>query len=152
MEAAIVNSFVDAMVMILQTYAVEDIRAYKPFLKRGDETKGDISGLVQITGEGNGSVAVVFYETCILGVVSNMFGEEMTELNDEIKDAVGEMVNMVAGQVNTKFTEMKKTLKAKLDTVQSGPCHAISHLPGRPVIVMPYSSSAGNFLLEMCFE
>ncbi len=112
MEAAVVNSFVDAIVTILETYSVSDIKAYKPFVKKSTNTHGDISGVIKLTGDFDGSVAVAFSSDCILGVVSNMFGEEMTEVNDEIKDAVGEMVNMMAGQVNTKMTELEKSLIA----------------------------------------
>lgn len=152
MEAAIVNSFVDAIVTILETYAVGDIKAYKPFIKTSVNTLGEISGVIKLSGEFDGSVAVIFSSDCILGVVSNMFGEEMTEVNDEIKDAVGEMVNMMAGQVNTKMTELEKSLKAELNTVNMGENHAIEHLPGQPVITLPYMSNAGSFLLEVCFN
>ena len=152
MDAAVVNSFVEALVNILETYAVGDIKALKPYLKKGAVATGDISGTLSMAGECNGSVAVSFSAQCILGIVSNMFGEEMTEVNDEIKDAVGEMVNMMAGQVNTKMGELSKTLKAKFDTVYMGKGHAIDHLAGKPVIMMPYKSNVGRFLLEVCFD
>ena len=150
MDAAIINSFVDALVTILETYSVGEIKACKPFAKKTTGSFGDISGILKLSGEFDGSVAVTFLADCILGVVSNMFGEEMTEVNDEIKDAVGEMVNMMAGQVNTKMTEMGKTLKAELNTVTMGKDHTIEHISGHPVIIMPYKSNAGNFVLEVC--
>ena len=152
MDAAIVNSFVDALVTILETYSVGDIKACKPFLKKSPNAFGDISGMIKLSGEFEGSVAVTFLADCILGVVSNMFGEEMTEVNDEIKDAVGEMVNMMAGQVNTKMTELGKSLKAELNTVNMGKNHTVDHISGCPVITMPYKSNAGNFVLEVCFD
>lgn len=152
MDAEIVNTFVDALVMILETYAVGDIKAYKPFRKKGVNTIGDISGVINLSGEFDGSVAVVFSAECILGIVSNMFGEEMTEVDDEIKDAVGEMINMMAGQVNTKMTEMAKSLKAKLDIVNVGENHVLEHISDKPVISMPYGSNVGKFILEVCFD
>ncbi|MBU0991191.1 MAG: chemotaxis protein CheX [Proteobacteria bacterium] len=152
MDAAIVNSCVESIVTILETYSVGDIKAIKPYLKKGAAIRGDIAGIMKLGGEFNGSVAVTFTAECILGIVSNMFGEEMTEMNDEIKDAVGEMVNMMAGQVNTKMTEMQKKLKASFDTVYLGKDHPVSHIEGRPVIAMPYKSTAGRFGLEVCFE
>jgi chemotaxis protein CheX len=53
-----------------------------------------------------GSAAISFSEKSILGIVSAMFGENMTEIDEEITDAVGEISNMVASHVTTKLAEM----------------------------------------------
>lgn len=152
MDAAVVNSFVESIVTILETYRVGEIKALKPYLKKEKGTPGDIAGMMKLEGDVKGSVAVAFTDVCILGIVSNMFGEQMTEMNDEIKDAVGEMVNMMAGQVNTKMTQIGKQIKAAFNTVYMGRNYPVSHIEGRPVIAMPYKSNTGRFILEVCFE
>jgi chemotaxis protein CheX len=81
-----------------------------------------------------------------------MFGEEMTEMNDEIKDAVGEISNMIAGQVTTKLAELGKTMNIKLLNVEMGEGHHVAHLEKKPVVVMPFSMEKGDFVIEVCFE
>ena len=39
-----------------------------------------------VTQQDSGTISVSFTEKSILAIVSNMFGEEMKELNEEIKD------------------------------------------------------------------
>jgi chemotaxis protein CheX len=46
---------------------------------------------------------VSFTEASILPIVSNMFGEEIKEMNEEIKDAVGEITNMISGQASKRL-------------------------------------------------
>ena len=76
--------------------------------------------------------------------------EEMTQIDDEIKDAVGEIVNTVCGQVKTKMAEKGKTCNVKLKDVLMNEALIIEHLKDKPVIVVPFSSSKGNFEVEIC--
>ena len=46
-----------------------------------------------------------------------MFGKDMTQINEEINDAVGEISNMVAGHVTTKIAETGKKVKVKFKEV-----------------------------------
>ncbi len=152
MDADFVNPFIEATLHILETTATMQAKAQKPYLKRDDVAKGDISCLLDLSGDFKGTISVSFMENCILQIVSKMFMEEMTELNDDIKDAVGEIGNMICGQVTTKLTELGKSLNAKLNIVSVGKDHTITHLPDRPVIAMPYGTENGEFTIEVCFE
>ena len=62
------------------------------------------------------------------------------------------MVNMMAGQVNTKMTTMGKQIKAAFTRVQMGSNLPVAHIEGCPVLVLPYKSNAGKFSLEVCFD
>ncbi len=98
MDAKIVNPFINATLNVLGTMAFVKAESGKPYLKNDDIAQGDVSGVVGFTGESNGTVSVTFDERCILKIVSNMFGEEMTQINNEITDAVGELTNMISGR------------------------------------------------------
>lgn len=153
MDADCVNPFVEAAVHILETTAsMTSIKAKKPYLKKGSKATGAITGVISLSGDFNGTIGISFSENLILSVVSTMFGEEMTEVNDEIKDAVGEIANMVSGQVTTKLSESGKALKAQMSSVLMGNGHEIQHIAGKPVIVLPYKAEKGEFVIEVCFE
>ncbi len=152
MNADFVNVFIEIALNILETTASTTVKARKPYLKRDQAARGDISCIVGLTGDLKGTVSVSFTSDCILGIVSNMFGEEMTEMNDEIKDAVGEFANMVAGGVSTKLAEMEKSLQLETNDIIMAETHDISHPVDHPVIAMPYRTEKGEFTVEVCFE
>ncbi|MFZ5571182.1 MAG: chemotaxis protein CheX [Thermodesulfobacteriota bacterium] len=152
MDADCVNKFIEATLHILETTAGTTAKAKKPYLKQDQTAPGAISGLIDVSGDFKGSIAVSFSESLILHIVSAMFGEEMKHLNDEIKDAVGEIANMISGQATIKLAESGKKLKAKMSSVQMGPSHPITHLTGRPVVALPYGTTHGNFTIEACSE
>lgn len=151
MEASVVNCFVEGAFHILDTTASVKVKPEPPYIERESLPKGAITGLLTIDGEISGTAAVTFTESSILAIVSAMFGEKMTEINEEITDAVGEIGNMISGQVNTKMTEMGKGVKVKLAEVKEGEGHIAGHTPGKKIVVLPFRSTKGNFWVEVSY-
>ena len=152
MDVKFINPFINATLNVLETIASTKAKAGKPYLKNDHVAQGDISGVIGLTGEVCGTISTSFTENSILAIVSRMFGEEMKELNDEIKDAVGEIANMISGQARQKLEELGRSLKAAIPTVVIGKNHTITHLTKHPVIAIPFSTDNGNFTIEVCFE
>jgi chemotaxis protein CheX len=106
--------------------------------------------MLNMDGDLTGSIAVSFHKKSILGVVSAMFVKEMTEMNEEIDDAVGEISNMIAGQVTTKMAEMGKKIKIKLTTVVSGKDHVVEHIDdSENVLAISFKTTKGRFFIEV---
>jgi chemotaxis protein CheX len=154
MKVEFINPFLQAAVTVLKTMAFTEAQVGKPFLKgKTPLSQGDITSIVGLTGVMNGSLAVSFSETAILQVVSNMFGEAFKEVNEEVRDAVGELSNMISGDARRVLAEQGYQFQAAIPTVIDGKNHKICHpLPG-PVLVIPFTiGEDGGFFLEVCFE
>ncbi len=150
MDVSLINPFIEGMLYVLDTTASVKARPDTPFIKKETRAAGDISGVLKMEGDVAGSVVVTFPEKSILRVVSEMFGEEMTELNEEINDAVGEISNMIAGHVTTKMTEMAKEVKIRLTEVLTGKGHAVQHIAhGKHVLALPFKTTKGKVTLEV---
>ncbi len=152
MDVKLINPFINATINVLETMAFMTVTAGKPYLKRDNVAVGDVSGVLGLTGVANGTIAVTFEEKCILAVVSNMFGETMTELNNDIADAVGELTNMISGQARRELEGMGKIFKAAIPSVITGRNHSIIHYTDGPKIAIPFSTGSGDFTIEVCFE
>ncbi len=152
MDVKLINPFINATINVIGTMAFISVAAGKPYLKKDNVATGDVTGVIGLTGVVNGTVAVTFEESCILNIVSNMFGEEMKELNSEITDAAGELTNMISGQARRELEEVGKTFKAAIPSVITGKNHSITHYTDGPKIAIPFSTGSGNFAIEVCFE
>ncbi len=153
MDAELVNPFIEGVLHILDTTAFVKVKPEAPFLKKDRKALGDISGLLEISGDLSGSAAISFSEKSILGIVSAMFGEDMIEINDEITDAVGEISNMVAGHVTTKIAEMDKKVKVKFQEVKIGRGSLIEHIEGaKHVLALPFSTTKGKMVIEVSYD
>ncbi len=152
MDTKIINPFIESALHVLSTVASTAVTPGKPYVKNDRIAKGDVSGIIGLTGESRGTISVTFTEACILDVVSKMFGEEMKILNDEIGDAVGEISNMISGNARQKLEHIGKSLKAAIPTVVMGKDHHMTHLTSSPVIAIPFSTDKGGFTIEVCIE
>lgn len=152
MDVKLINPFIVATLHVLETMASTKTKAGKPYLKNEEVAKGDVTGVIGLTGDSRGTVSVSFSEKCILAIVSKMFAEELTELNDEITDAVGELTNMISGQARQKLELVGKSLKAAIPTVIMGKDHTISHITSYPVVAIPFTTDNGDFTIEISFE
>jgi len=152
MDANLITPFIEATLHVLETMASTKAEAGKPYLKKDQVARGDVSGVIGMTGETRGTISISFSEASILPIVSNMLGEEMKEMNEEIKDAVGEITNMISGQARKRLDEQGRSLKAAIPTVIMGKDHSITHMTTYPIIAIPFSTDNGEFTIEVCFE
>ncbi len=153
MDVDLVNPFIEGVLHILSTTATVQTKPESPYLKKNRLTLGDITGVMEINGDVTGAAAIGFSKAGILGVVSSMFGEKMTEINEEITDAVGELTNMIAGQVTTKITESGKQAKVKFSRVIVGKDQELSSLSDeKHVLVMPFRTTVGKVFVEVCYQ
>jgi chemotaxis protein CheX len=152
MDVKYVNPFINATLNVLETMASTKAEARQPYIKKDQTARGDVSGVIGLTGDASGTISVSFGKKSILSIVSNMLGEEMKELNEEIKDAVGEIANMISGQARQELENMGRSLQAAIPTVIMGKDHSIGHMTRHPIIAIPFSTPNGDFTIEVCFE
>lgn len=152
MDVKLVNPFIEATTHVLSSMAFTKARAGSPYLKKDTIARGDVTGIVGLIGEARGTISVSFAEECILAIVSNMFGEPVTTINDEVKDAVGEILNIVSGQARQKLEAMGRVIKGAIPTVISGKDHTITHITKQPIVAVPFETDNGGFTIEICIE
>jgi len=152
LKAEFINPFLEATISVLKTMASVEPTPEKPFIKKGIASTGDISGIVGITGEAEGSLCITFTKECILFIIGNMLGEAQKEINDEVKDAVGEVANMISGDSRRRLREIGHTFQGAIPAVVSGPGHEIKHITQGPILSIPFTTPAGNFTVEVCFR
>lgn len=134
--------------------------AQKPFLKEVDDLKGygDVSAVIELEGtmpDGSvikGSMAVSFKKSCILNIARQLFGEEFTEINDEVKDIAGELMNMVCGEARRGFAKMGQQFRAGIPLVSMGNDHQITHFVQGRIVMIPFETASGDYYVEAVFR
>lgn len=152
MDVRFINPFLEGTLDVLTTMAFISPRAGKPYLKKDHVSRGDVSGIIGIAGDVKGSLALSFSEGCIFKIVSNMLGEEHTAIDDGIRDAVGELTNMISGAARKKIEGLGFKLFAAIPTIVSGKDHTIMHVLPGPCLVIPFETDHGPFVVDVCIS
>ncbi|MBI3599527.1 MAG: chemotaxis protein CheX [Nitrospinae bacterium] len=154
MNVDYINPFLNATINVLETMAfIKPQQSRKPYLKkREDLTKGDVTGIIGLTGHERGSIAVSFSKKCILRIIKGMLGEEKCYIDTEVRDAAGELTNMIAGDGRRILSSMGYNFEASIPTIIVGPNHYIEHTTKGSIIVIPFKIEDNPFFVEACFE
>ncbi|MDR2860992.1 MAG: chemotaxis protein CheX [Syntrophobacterales bacterium] len=152
MNVRFINPFLDGTAEVLKTMTFTDAETGKAYLKKDDAAHGEISGIIGITGDIVGSLAVSFEVSCICGIVSSMLGEQYNEPTRDVLDAAGELTNMISGVARTRMEKDGLSVFAAIPSVVIGKDHTISHILKAPSIVIPFSTPHGRFVIDICVK
>lgn len=150
------NAFLEGTENVLKTMCQTTPVSGKPHLRKDSSCKGDISGTISLTSQDQrGSVTLAFSKDAALFIVSRMLSEEKTWLDKEVKDAVGELTNMIAGDSRKNLSAHGMKFEAGIPMVIIGPDHEIyTEVSGTaPVISIPFSVDEEHpFSIDFSFE
>lgn len=90
----------------------------------------DVMSLVSFTGEHCGIIALFCSKDIALKITSSMLDMEVTELDHDTKDAIGEVINMISGTLKNKAHETFGEMHLSLPIVIGGADLTISSSGG----------------------
>ena len=152
MDVKLINPFLDATVEVLKKMAFTEPRPGKIYLKESSIAHGDVSGIIGITGDATGSLAISFSESCICHLIERMLGEPCHEANQDVFDGVGEITNMISGVARTHMERDGLEVYAAIPSVVYGKDHMINHILKSPSIVIPFVTDHGTFVADVCIK
>jgi chemotaxis protein CheX len=152
MDVKYINPFLQGTLEVLKKMAFVEPFPGKPYLKKNSLSQGDVSGIIGITGDMTGSLAISFSEPCICHLVGNMIGERYSEANQDVFDGVGEITNMISGVARTYFEKEGMQVFIAIPAVVYGKSHTITHILKSPSIVIPFNTDKGLFFIDVCIK
>ncbi|MDR2630943.1 MAG: chemotaxis protein CheX [Spirochaetaceae bacterium] len=113
----------------------------------------DISAVIGLTGEARGAVVISMKKNLALQITDILTGTEHTELDDETVDAIGEIVNIIAGNVKKDLEESFRLI-ISLPTIVQGKEHVIKWPSGHTrIICIPFNTFENQtFVLSVAIE
>jgi len=121
-----IQPFIDGSVEVFRDLCNVEIRPGRVFFVSKDEfeTTWDISGIIGLSGEANGAVAISIREETAFKLTNILTGKEYTTIDREVTDMLGEIVNIIAGNVKVVF-EKKHRIKISMPSIIKGKSHSI---------------------------
>lgn len=153
MNVKYINPLLESTLTVLSTMAMVEAKAGRPSIKQGLNALGDITGMIDLSGpEGKGSLALSFSAAAILDITDKMLGEKITTINDTVIDVVGEITNIITGNAKRIYSEQGMDFNLTLPSTSLGNKLPLKHSVDGDIIVLPFTTDAGEFFLEICFN
>ena len=107
-----------------------------------------VTSMVGLAGSHSGILAIHCPKKLALMVTSNMLGMEVTDVDEDVNDAMGEIANMVGGDVKHIFSPKGADINLSIPTVIYGSDYALESVSNAESLVMPFVCGEERFLLS----
>ena len=151
MDVQVINPFVEGVDSVFQMMLGIEPKRCQVKVGQGNGNGAALTSLVGISGQVQGVVVLRFPPDTALGLAGRMLGTDMSEIGDDVVDAISEIVNMVAGSAKAKF-EYDPPLQLGLPTVVQGSDYKVKYPSGSTWLEVPFECDAGKFTMELTFE
>ncbi len=120
-----IQPFVDVCESVFRDFIGQELVTERPhFADKNDPHEWDISAVIGLTGEARGAVVISMKKNLALKLTGVLTGSEHPDLDDEVVDAIGEIINIIAGNAKRGLEESFR-LVISLPTIVRGKGHAI---------------------------
>ncbi|MCL2721182.1 MAG: chemotaxis protein CheX [Treponema sp.] len=121
-----IQPFVEGSEEVFRDLCNTEVKAGRAFFVSKDEFESiwDISGIIGLSGEANGAVALSLKEATAIGLTKILTGNEHDSIDKFVTDAMGEIINIIAGNVKNVF-EKKHRIKISMPSIIKGKAHSI---------------------------
>ncbi len=142
----LINPYISAVLDLMTTMAGLHVVRKDLFLKKNYRIFGDISGIMNFSGKIEGSVTVSFPEELAKLIVSNIMGSSPSDISsDDLRDGVGELINIISGNAKASLAETEFSHEIALPAVIQGMGHQVRHPDGAPCIVVLFEAEGRPF-------
>jgi chemotaxis protein CheX len=153
-DVKFIKPFIDGTINTLKVQCSVEAKPGTPFVKGTREQPAfQLAGVIGITSEAfTGSINLCFPEAVFLAVMTNMLGEAFTSITDDLQSGAAELLNIIFGSAKIVLNEQGYAIQKAIPTVVRGEGLKATQLGQRPAIVLPFTSSVGEFHIEITLE
>ena len=148
-----VEPFVEVTVGTFKDFCGIDVTPKQPYFL--DPDKGfewDISAVIGLSGAVKGAIIVSMKTELAVKLTSLLTGDVHTELDGDVVDAIGEINNIIAGNIKPKVPNGDKIV-ISIPTIIKGKEHSIAW-PSKQtrILCIPHSCNEDMFHLMVAIE
>jgi len=145
--------FIDNTVRVIKKMASGKAEFKEVYFSNTFRIFGDISGIIGLSGDAEGTIVVTFYWNLAWRIISKMMNVKAEEINAEfIHDGVGELINMIGGSSKKDFVGTPYHFDLSLPTVVVGSGHQIGHPEGATIAILIFDMEESSFALHVCLK
>ncbi len=150
MDAAYITPFMVSIQQVFSTMLQLPVQVGEPGVKQETTATYDVSGIIGMSGDVTGSVVLSFPRETAERVVALFTGEQTSADHEDFPDAVGELVNMIAGGAKGRFPDRKVAISCP--SVVVGANHTIAKQKDVPCIAVPCETDCGQMTIEIAIQ
>ena len=136
---------------VFSTMIMMDLEA-GPVLPRDEvNIQSNLTSMLGLGGGMRGTLAVHCPKEVATGITSAFLGMDIEEIDADVKDSIGEIVNMIAGNLKVTFAGVGIAIELAIPTSATGEAIRLCGLAGANRLLVPLTCVNGTFWVELLF-
>ena len=121
-----IQPFVKVCVSVFRNFCHIEVKPGRVFFITREEYEKlwDISGIIGLSGEVSGAVAISMADQTAVQITKALTGKDHSSFDYDVTDAIGEIINIIAGNVKKDFEEELR-IRISLPSIVKGKNHSI---------------------------
>lgn len=145
-----VNAFVVSVVETFRSFVGWQLRRGCLEIRENYQPTYEVSSIIQLAGAVDGTLVISLERCTALHVATVLLEERQTQINATVRDAVGELTNIVAGGAKARFGT--NIVELGLPEAIIGRNHVLPFRSGVRPILIPFDSQHGSVALQFWVE
>jgi chemotaxis protein CheX len=142
----------DVQDVFINMVGVEDLTHIPTQVDVTTHFKECLTAMVGLAGTYNGLVSVHLPWPLAISFTSLMLGMEVTEIDDDVNDAMGEIANMIAGSFKQHLSKGGSDIQLSTPSVVNGADYVVSSGNNLENITLKFAIDQEEFLVAISIE
>jgi chemotaxis protein CheX len=141
-----------ATMEIFSTMLMMEVTPEPALLERTTKFQNSISGMIGLAGIYKGMLAIHAPGPVAMAITTNFLGLEVDSINDDVKDAFGELANMLGGSIKAGLSENSRDIQLSIPSAVCGEEYMVNYQPKNSTTTVPFKAGEGTFFVELQLE
>lgn len=150
MDTNFILPFIKSTRNVFETMLHMPVTFGTPAMRAEQIPTHDVSAIIGMSGDIEGAVVLSFPAETSRRVVAVFTGSELPLSNEDMSDAIGEVVNMIAGGAKAQFNG--KNVSISCPSVVMGGSHKVYGAKDNVTVAIPCSCDCGEFSVEVAMR
>ena len=138
-----------AMAEIFASMVMMEIDVSEIDLDLDAPLKESLTAIIGFSGTTKGLVALHMPKSVALAITSSFLMMEVNDINEDVKDAIGELTNMISGEVKNKLISNGWTVDLSIPTTISGDSYDFRCGSDTERLLTSFKIGAGIFTVDL---
>lgn len=143
------QDIIDTTREIFSSMVMLDVTPGEPLIRKDEKLQNSISGMIGLAGSTKGMLAIHMPNATALAVTTAFLGMDVTEIDEDVRDAIGELANMLAGGIKAILDPSGSDIKISMPSAVYGEEYSIDCLANALSAAVPFTFDDLTFLVEL---
>lgn len=146
------NKIIKTTEEIFSTMIFMPISPKAPLAEGKEVLDCHVSAMIGLSGDFNSMLSIHCSGKVGMAITGEMLGMEVEEVNDDVKDTLGEIANMLAGGLKESFAAENINLELSIPTTVAGKSYTVSSPTKSNRVIVPFELEHGHFFVEIKYS